>query len=248
MRKLTVFRILGAIALFALILVSSATAELQWPNLWAKVGDGWAEHIDGQLTSDLNFGSNQGVTIFRRAFGAQSTIDKEVTDTDLMPGVGKLDLGCKRLIDAHTYEIQGSFSRPFRLTEGGSWLTMWASANGQFIPAAGQYLAEDYAKGLANGWIVGKTWLTVGYYDNWSRQDSYTGDLTFFLPAGDYTFHFFYNAEVHLGGIDEDSAETLEANFFNSYNAGIFAVPEPATLTLLGLGSLAMFRRRTRAT
>jgi hypothetical protein len=64
-----------------------------------------------------------------------------------------------------------------------------------------------------------------------------------FLPAGDYLVTFRTNAGLTTIGEDGTAFNLADSQFSLTARA----VPEPATLAVLGLGALALRRRRPRA-
>src|SRR6185503_8294719 len=57
-------------------------ASIEWTGDWEKVEGFYGPDI--RLVRD--------VSIAKEAFGAASTLDEQITDTDKMPGIGKTDL------------------------------------------------------------------------------------------------------------------------------------------------------------
>ncbi len=135
---------------------------------------------------------------------------------------------------------------------------------GSFYSSSAPFMDSDYWTGY-NGGGEKSTWQTHGWFDNGLRIASNMADEVVTLlegdanrdgvvSAGDYAAvqaNFGSTGEPGIlgdangdGVVSAGDYASVQANFGNT--AGGAVVPEPTTLTLLGLGIAAMIRRRKK--
>ena len=86
---------------------------------------------------------------------------------------------------------------------------------------------------------------TGGEFNNNDTWENIVGqNVASGLSAGDYTVAVWYNA-VNVGGSGNTVWDSnSSANYVASFEVDSAPIPEPATMSLLGLGALAMVLRR----
>ena len=134
--------------------------------------------------------------------------------------------------EAHDFGTLASWS----LTLGGNAETYWddnASHTGTDVNL--NYQVD------ATGWnVIDLPWLSFSSNnDKWENMTGVNVVAASGVGAGDHTIAVYFSA------FDGGSTTVYDSNSSANYNAEFStAIPEPATMSLLGLGALAMVLRR----
>ncbi len=227
-------RLLAVVAV--IVCTSPVHAGLVFTGPWEKVDGFFGPAVGGDVLR------------IKEAFGAASTMDEEITGVDKMPGVGKTLAEIRRNADAATRVRVGAvFERPFTLTED-SLVEVRASTKGQFV-AAGAFFDPLFDNAMARV-VVTVLGTALQVHPEASTPDlsvAGPGNYAFLVPkskqgeleAGDYILQFSFIRSINLRS--GAGGATLAAESFGSDTADVAAVPEPSTLTMLGVAALGVY-------